>query len=109
MAYSVSDGDKEWIVPDLSHDYEVEDRHGVIITGSVGCEDFAIPDVRPFEITFTPLFADGSEGRIYVPGCRQIGTRRVSKNAKGGTVERETVECSSDVGTEFTGKVKRSR
>jgi hypothetical protein len=108
MAYEVSAGDKEWIVPDLSRDYEVEDGHGVIVTGTMGCEDFAIPEVRPFEISFTPLFTDGSEGFLYSPGCRWISHQRSAKNVQGGgAVEGGMVECSSSRSLEFSGRVKR--
>lgn len=107
-AYEVTARDKKWIVPDLSVGLGVDDGHGVIVTGSIGCQDFTIPDVRPFEITFVPLFSDGERGEWYSPNCRQTnGTRTVKKGANGPrSVVGASITCSSVNYINFTGKVR---
>jgi hypothetical protein len=107
VAYKVTSGDKVWIVPDLSRDYGGTDGHGVIVTGSMACQDFSIPDARPFEMEFSPLAVDGSEGPSYSPHCRQTSANRVIKNAKGWITGESKFECSSAGQVEFSGKVKR--
>jgi hypothetical protein len=103
MAYEVTAGDQRWIVPDLAGESGVKDGRGVIITGDVGCTDFAIPKARPFALDFTPLFPDGSKGETYSPSCQ-----RSLETAPDGGITHHT-RCFSPSGAEFTGKVKRLR
>jgi len=106
-AYRVSLGDKQWIVPDGSASYAVKDGHGVITSGSVGCEEFSIPAESPFAVEVTPVWADG-EGDASDPFCRRIDYPPNKRGQwRGLVMGGGSIQCSYDGSLEFTGIVKR--
>ena len=105
-AYRVELDGQVWIVPDGE---PWRPRHGTIVTGSVGCDDFTIPTDRPLALLITPLDADGSEGATRIEGCARVGPRPSCRPIGHGETRCTSlsVECTSGGTSSVTGRVVR--
>ncbi len=103
-AYRVQLDEHVWIVPDGE---PWRARHGTIVTGSVGCETFAIPTDRPLALSITPLETDGSEGATRDQNCAPVGPRESCRSIGHGKTRCtvRAVECSNDGTFRVTGRV----
>jgi hypothetical protein len=89
-AYRVEIDGQSWIVPGRDK-WQTEADVGGILTGQIGCSDFAIPTDKPLGLTITPLHADGQDGESWLPGC--------TRSERGLT-------CTSPASLRFSGSVK---
>lgn len=105
-AYRVELDGQVWIVPDGE---PWRRRHGTIVTGTVGCDDFAIPTDRPLALFITPLDAAGNEGATRMEGCVRVGPRPSCHPIGHGETRCTSmqVQCTSGGTSSVTGRVVR--
>jgi hypothetical protein len=64
-------------------------RRAQLAFGAIGCFTHAV-DARPFEVSIEPLFADGREGHVYLPGCQFTPPR----GSRSGAISISAASCA---------------
>jgi len=73
-AYRIEVDDKTSVVPDQPYKGKTANNRGIILVGTIGCQDLTISTHQPLGMTITPLFADGTEGTSMVQHCKKVGS-----------------------------------